>query len=138
MSTKKQTPRAPKGARGRPPGARSALPSNQCATIAERLTQLYGVQDKPAINAAIRALQKMVAPPQRAHYALLNYENVRKALRRLRGNQRWILSGPGVMLYAAAELSNAIDAAQAPKDELRTMNADIEAGLKLAKDKGII
>lgn len=128
VSTKKT--RAP-GA-GRPPGKQSALPANMCATIAQRLKEQYGVSDVMAISAAITATKKTVANgKQRAHFALLNYVNVRKALTRLRKNQLWNESSPGIIIQAASELSATAAGAEEGKAAVQANDRAIASGFAL-------
>jgi hypothetical protein len=117
---------------GRPIGNVSALPANMCATIAQRLKEQYSASDKMGISAAITATKKTVANgKQRANFALLNYANVRKALTRLRKNQRWIEVSPGLMIHAASELSATSAGQEEGKAAMQANDMVIASGVAL-------
>lgn len=117
---------------GRPKGARSAIATLMCASIAEYLIRSTGAKQKNAILAAMSALQRQpIAESQRAEFALLNDNSIRTAFKRLQKSGKWVMCGPGLLLEAASELHRMSVAAQIAKAELAIEKAKIVAGLAL-------
>jgi hypothetical protein len=128
---------------GRRHGSRTktpfALRAYACATIALSLHEKFGESVTSCVRASVGVMHRMSrdkdAWPDDHKWA----ETVRRYVSRLRRDRNLAVHvGPGMMLYAAAELAEGSAAATAAKAEIADMDKARKTGLALARSRGLI